>query len=246
MNPTVALQTALSAALSLVFPERCQLCHQHHASPNRGFVCQACRDLVRPLSGPACSRCGLPFPGAITHAFQCPNCHGAPLSFSRARSAVEASGPARRAIHLYKYAHALWLEPFLADVWLPVALPDLAPHPWSGIVPVPLHPVRHREREFNQAERLAHLLAQPLGLAVHTDLVQRRLPTDSQTHLSREERAANVRRAFAPARPLRLPGSRWILVDDVLTTGATTDAVGSILRKAGAVEVVVWTVARGT
>ncbi|MEI6342364.1 MAG: ComF family protein [Verrucomicrobiota bacterium] len=245
MTSRHALSLSAAAFLGLLFPERCQLCHLHHATPAQGFVCEACRALVRPISGPSCSRCGLPFPGAITQAFECPNCFRVPLAFSRAQAAVEADGPARRAIHLYKYARALWLEPFFRDVWIPAALADLAGRPWTGVVPVPLHPVRQREREFNQAERLAQLLASPLGLPVRTDLVQRRLSTDSQTTLSREERAANVRRAFAPASKARLPASRWIVVDDVLTTGATTDAVAAILRKAGAEEVVVWTVARG-
>jgi ComF family protein len=246
MTTLPLLKAAGAAALALVFPERCQLCRQQHAAPAQGFVCNACRLRVQPISGPSCSRCGLPFQGAITHPFDCPNCKDVPLAFSRARSAVEAVGPARRAIHLYKYQRALWLEPFLSDIWLPTALPDIASSPWTGIVPVPLHPVRQREREFNQAERLARILAAPLSLPVHADLVQRTLPTDSQTHLSRKERAANVRRAFSPSRPLHLDGTRWIVVDDVLTTGATTDAVASILRRAGASEVVVWTVARGT
>lgn len=245
MKPRLAIQAAARAALSLVFPERCQLCHERHATSARGFVCEECRARVRPITGPSCDRCGLPFAGAITHAFECPNCSGVDLAFSRARAAVEVDGPVRQAIHLYKYGGALWLEPFLRDLWLPAALADLGSAPWAGIVPVPLHPVRQREREFNQAERLARLLASPLGLPVRTDLVVRRVPTDSQTTLSREQRAANVRRAFFPCGRPRLEGTSWIVVDDVLTTGATTDAVAAILRRAGAREVVVWTVARG-
>ena len=172
MTPKNFLTTVCSAALALVFPERCQLCRQGHASPAEGYVCSSCRLRVQPISGPSCSRCGLPFHGAITHEFQCPNCTRIPLAFSRARSAVEAVGPARHAIHLYKYHRALWLEPFLSDIWLPAALPDISASPWTGIVPVPLHPVRLREREFNQAERLARILAAPLSLPVQPDLVR--------------------------------------------------------------------------
>jgi ComF family protein len=239
------LQLLWNSFLGLVYPERCQLCLQHPATPEQGFVCLPCRQKIRPITGPACERCGLPFQGALTQSFHCPNCQDRTLAFARARSAVEAVGPARDAIHRYKYSRALWLEPFFESIWIPAARADLASSTWSGIVPVPLHPTRLREREFNQAERLARLLGKALQLPVARDLVQRTIPTDSQTRLSREERAVNVRRAFAPATSTRIPGSRWIVVDDVLTTGATTDAVADVLKSAGAEEIVVWTVARG-
>ena len=116
---------------------------------------------------------------------------------------------------------------------------------WDGVVPVPLHPVREREREFNQAERLGRLLGAALQVPVRKDLVIRTEATSTQTQLSRDERTRNVRRAFAPVPGLSIPNTRWIVVDDVLTTGSTTDAVARVLRSAGAEEVVVWTVARG-
>lgn len=239
------LHAAARALISLVFPERCQLCHHQHASPESGFVCTDCRAGLVPIVPPACDRCGLPFSGALTQAFVCPNCQDLSPAYTRARAPVHARGVIREAIHLYKYHRALWLEPFFADILRNAALPDLELQTWSGIVPVPLHPVRRREREFNQAERLAHLLAKPLGIPVHTDLVLRLNPTQTQTNLSRRERIQNVRAAFGPARNLELPGTRWIVVDDVLTTGSTTDAVARVLREAGAEEVVVWTLARG-
>ena len=110
---------------------------------------------------------------------------------------------------------------------------------------MPLHRVKQREREFNQAERLAAPLAQALGVPLETDRVRRREATSSQTSLSREDRIRNMRAAFEPARPLRIRGS-WIIVDDVLTTGATTDGVAAVLKNLGAERVVVWAVARAT
>jgi len=110
---------------------------------------------------------------------------------------------------------------------------------------VPLHPVKKREREFNQAERLAVRLGKAAEIPVNTRGLRRVEPTRTQTLLTREQRAANVRHAFAVGSGCQLEGRRVILVDDVLTTGATTSACARALRKAGAQEVQVWTVARG-
>jgi ComF family protein len=113
------------------------------------------------------------------------------------------------------------------------------------IVPVPLHPTKAREREFNQAERLADRLGCAMRIPVNKRLVRRVLPTRTQTQLSREERLANVHNAFAMRHRQKLNGERILLVDDVFTTGATTSACAGVLRAAGAGEVCVWTVARG-
>ena len=250
-NPTVGpmpprlLSLTRDALLALFYPERCQLCGNAHARPQEGLVCQACRESIVPLNQPACDRCGLPFPGEIQHRFDCPNCRDRNPAFSRARSAVHAKGSAREAIHLYKYHRAFWLEPFFKEVWVPAAMADLSQTQWDGVVPVPLHPVRQREREFNQAERLGRMLAEALAVPLRLDLVRRRSVTSSQTRLSRTERAENVRNAFEPGVTQRIDGTRWVVVDDVLTTGATTDAVAATLRQLGAAEVVVWTFARG-
>jgi competence protein ComFC len=113
------------------------------------------------------------------------------------------------------------------------------------IVPVPLYPTRQREREFNQAEHLAGHLATALGMRMNAKLVRRVLPTRTQTLLTKKQRADNVHRAFAARAGGRLNGERVILVDDVLTTGATTSACAGVLKASGAGDVCVWTVARG-
>jgi len=112
-------------------------------------------------------------------------------------------------------------------------------------VPVPLHPAKRREREFNQAERLAVRLGAATKIPVRARLLKRVVPTRTQTLLTRQERAANVRNAFALRAGRQLDGERIVLLDDVFTTGATTSACAKVLRAAGAGEVCVWTVARG-
>jgi ComF family protein len=148
-------------------------------------------------------------------------------------------------IHRYKYQRALWFELFLADVFLRQAVPALQQEKWHLIVPVPLHSTKKREREFNQAERLAGHLSVATKIPLNKTLLRRVVPTRTQTLLTRQQRAANVRRAFALCAGARLNGERVILVDDVFTTGATTNACAQVLRAAGAAEVCVWTVARG-
>ncbi len=116
---------------------------------------------------------------------------------------------------------------------------------WDFIVPVPLHAVKQREREFNQAERLAAHLSAASGIPLNSRWLRRIKPTATQTLLTRQQRAANMRGAFAVRPGVRLDGERVILVDDVFTTGATTSACAEVLRAAGAGDVCVWTVARG-
>jgi competence protein ComFC len=236
----------LNAGLSFGYPEICQLCQKERANASEGYVCVACRAGVEFIEPPFCARCGLPFQGAITTAFECSNCQDFELHFSSARSAVVARDQVLDVIHRYKYTRALWFEPFLAELLIQRAIPELAASKWDFIVPIPLHPTKQREREFNQAQRLAACLSRATGIPVDARLVRRILPTRTQTQLSRADRIANVRKAFCIARGRKLNGERLVLLDDVFTTGATSSACAGVLRKAGAGEVCVWTVARGT
>jgi ComF family protein len=167
------------------------------------------------------------------------------LHFRSARSAVVAGGLVLEVIHRYKYQRALWFERFLADLLARQAEPVLRQEKWDMIVPVPLHSAKKREREFNQAERLATRLNAVTRIPVNHRLLQRTEPTRTQTRLTRSQRAANVRNAFAMLNGQPLHGERIVLLDDVLTTGATTSACAKVLSAAGAGEVCVWTVARG-
>jgi ComF family protein len=167
------------------------------------------------------------------------------LHFSSARSAVVAHTAVRELIHRYKYQRALWFEPFLVRLLLDKALPVLASGDWDCIVPVPLHPVKQREREFNQAERLALQLSAATGIPLSTGWLRRTRPTTTQTLLTRQQRAANMRGAFTVRSGVQLNGERVVLMDDVFTTGATTNACAQVLRASGAGDVCVWTVARG-
>src|ERR1035437_7246159 len=235
----------LNAALGLVYPEGCQLCGQIRATPGEGHVCGGCRAKVRFIQRPFCERCGRPYEGDITTQFECANCREMEWHFQSARSAVVARDPVLEVIHRYKYQRALWFEPFLAELLIQAAGPVLGGQHSDMIVPVPLHPTKQREREFNQAERLADRLGAATQMPVNKGLLRRVVGTRTQALLKRPERLANVRNAFAMRDGQRLNGERIVVVDDVITTGATTSACAKVLKSAGAGEVCVWTLARG-
>lgn len=115
----------------------------------------------------------------------------------------------------------------------------------DAIVPVPLHPRKKREREFNQAEYLAGALSRAFGVPVLSGSLRRVKDTVTQMALDAERRAANLRGAFAMRRTEAVAGKRLVLVDDVFTTGATMDACAKVLRVAGAQRVIALAVARG-
>lgn len=239
------IQGWANAGLALIYPEVCQLCHERRAPVADGLVCVSCRSQVQFIQPPFCDRCGLPFQGAITTTFECTNCRELDLQFSSARSAVVLKTVVSEAMHAYKYNRAMWFERFLAGLLLQKAVPALRQQAWDMIVPVPLHTTKLREREFNQAARLAKHLGAAINLPVDERVLQRVAATQTQTKLSRTDRAKNVRGAFAVRKGVRLASKKIIVLDDMFTTGATTSDCARALRGAGAAEVCVWTVARG-
>lgn len=234
--------------LGLFYPNTCQICEKGSATANEGFVCANCWSGphgVHFVVPPFCDKCGLPFEGDISNEFVCSNCRDQTLHFRSARAAVKLKDVVQETVHRYKYNNSLWFETFLLDLLARQATPALKREHWDFIVPIPLHWKKRYERGFNQAERLARGLSKAAAIPLNAKLLKRVLPTPTQTRLSRAERQANVRKAFAyrPAEPLR--GERLILIDDVLTTGATASTCAKVLKDNGAGDVDVWTVARG-
>jgi len=161
---------SMEPLLGFLYPECCQICGEARAKAADGYVCAGCWREVRFIRPPYCARCGLPFLGAVTDKAECANCHDRELHFGSARAAVVAEGVALDVIHRFKYSRALWFEPFLADLLVREAKPALAGTGWDLVVPVPLHPVKEREREFNQAARIGRRLADALGIPMRAHL----------------------------------------------------------------------------
>ena len=114
--PAAPVKSWLNTDLGILYPEICQLCEQERAKARDGFVGPDCWRQVRFIRPPFCERCGLPFQGDLTTAFECISCRELDLHFSSARSVVVARTIVLEAIHRYKYQRALWFENFLADL----------------------------------------------------------------------------------------------------------------------------------
>lgn len=217
-----------------LLPGECLLCRT--AMPARewdGLVCPLCRARWRAVPPPWCARCGQP--GLVDVA--CRFCAEWPAALGRVRSSVWLDGSAREAVHHLKYGG--W--PGVAAA-MALAMRGLEPLTRGTVlVPIPLSRKRLRTRGYNQAAVLAAALSKATGLVVDADLMQRARDTPTQTSLTPEGRAANVKDAFmAPA----LVEGTFVLVDDVCTTGATLASAASALVGAGAARVEAVTFAR--
>ena len=173
------------------------------------------------------------------------NCGDLGLAFDFATAAYRSRGVVRDLIHQFKYARQMHLRRLLGRM-LAEGFRDarVSALPIDAIVPVPLHPSRLREREFNQAELLAREAAPRVGLPVE-ECLRRRRYTLTQTNFHREERFENLDGAFEVVENAYVSDRILAVVDDVLTTGSTANACAAALRQAGAAAVVVITVARG-
>lgn len=228
----------------MFFPRCCSGCGRAVGEPGR-HLCWDCRAEFRPIAAPLCQRCGNPMEGRAEHAYSCWHCTHHPPRFELARSALRFEGVAAGLIRDFKYHRAFWLQEELVDLLEACVRAHYGEAPGDVLCPVPLHGVRARSRGFNQAALLAAGLARRLRLPCATRVVRRVRFTRTQTHLTASERLSNVAGAFSVRRPAAVRGKRWLLVDDVMTTGATVDACAAALLDAGALSVRVVTLARG-
>jgi ComF family protein len=234
------------ALLDLVFPPFCAVCRASLSDQRRGPLCAPCWDALERIGPPWCRICGVPMTAALrpTDTPLCGECRLRPPVFAYARAGARYGDVAREALHALKFKGRRELAGPLADLIveggttrLPKGRPDL-------LVPVPLHPRRHRERGFNQASLLARRLGQAWGVPVRDDVLARVVATASQTALEATARRSNVRNAFRLRRPEMVAGRHVIVVDDILTTGATLSECVLTLHAGGAEIIGVLTVAR--
>ncbi len=209
----------------------CLLCQAPSAE---GLLCAACERAL-PVASSACPRCALP----SLHNTECGACLAHAAHYDASYAAFIYAYPLDRLVQALKYggqlALAAWFARRLYQRIGDAAGIDL-------IAPLPLHPARLAKRGFNQAAEIAKVMSRLSGIAVELELGRRVRNTAAQTDLPFEERAANMRRAFACARDLS--GLHIAVVDDVMTTGATLDEFARTLKQSGAARVENWVVAR--
>lgn len=236
----------VEAALDWLLPRHCLMCGDPSGPEN---LCPGCRaDL--PLAPPACTHCGLGLEGA--HAGVCARCLLKPPIWDRVLPVLDYRFPVDVLVQRFKFSRNLACGEVLAQAMVRAVVAAAAAQPARGlnghgapecIVPVPLHRARLARRSFNQSEVVARYVARRVGIPVNCRVLRRVRKTSAQSGLDRKARRRNTRGAFH-CDPQRVRVRHAVLLDDVMTTGATLEACTRELKRAGVETVSLWVVAR--
>ena len=244
------MEMALRHVANFLYPPKCAVCGDRFGLAAARRVCERCLSRVEKIAHPICLICGAPMESSMRgDDDRCASCGDHRPHFARARAVARYRPSAesdRRSLpslvrrHKYGLDQSLHnaLAEFLGDE-LPYSADD-----FDVVMPVPLHPRRLWWRGFNQAALLAMTIARRLDQPTDLKSLVRTKMTTPQTSQDHDSRHRNVRRAFAVAHPARIKGRRVLLIDDVMTTGATVDECARVLMAAGAARVDVLTLAR--
>lgn len=230
------------AFVQTVLPPVCLACRKPAGAD--GGLCPKCWQSAGFIERPYCERLGTPFAYDSGMPLISPAAFADPPAFDRARAVMRFSDVARDLVHLLKYGDRLDLvKPFAS--WMARAGDELL-HEADALVPVPLHWTRLFQRRFNQSAELARAISRRKSISVIDDALERVRATPPQVGLARDERAKNVHGAFSIGKSARskVKGKRIVLIDDVLTTGATANSCARVLRRAGAARIDVLTLTR--
>ena len=235
--------TILDGLGALAFPAECLICEELLPHPLGGPVCAACLEALPRLGAVFCPRCGLPYELGVVPGL-CGPCRSIPRAFRRARAGFVYEAGVRRCLHALKFGGRTRLGGLLGEVaarrWVDAG--ELSSY--AAVVPVPLSRRRLRERGFNQAEQIARAVARVVEAPLYRRVLFKVKERPPQAGLSAGKRLTNVASAYRARVPSSLEGRDVLLVDDVLTTGATAEAASSVLLASGVGAVDVLTLAR--
>jgi ComF family protein len=238
------LHEILAGIIDVIFPPHCITCGGLLEERGPYPFCPPCTAGITFIRSPLCPRCGIPFPTVDEADHLCGDCLVTQRPYDVMRSVGIYDKTLLTAIHLFKYRGKTGIGEVLGRMMADFAASVWSREAFSVILPVPLHKKRLRERGFNQAVILARHIARRFALPLDFLTLRREVGTDPQVGLGRDDRAANVRGAFAVRRPERIRGRKILLVDDVSTTGSTLTECASALLRAKAETVAVLTLAR--
>ncbi len=238
----LALRAGARRLIGIIYPPTCIACQA--AVGEAQALCARCWSGIGFIERPYCERLGTPFPVDLGSGLLSPAAIAAPPVFARARAACRFDGTARELVHRLKYGDRIDLSLTLGRM-MRLAGRELVADA-DLVVPIPLHRTRLWRRRFNQAAVLARVIARDAGLPLAQATLARIRPTLRQVGLTRAQRADNLQGAFCVPDAMRpqIEGRRILLIDDVLTTGATANAAARALLRAGAGAVDVLTFAR--
>lgn len=226
----LAILNSCSKFIQRQLKQDCCLCG---TASGTHLVCAACHESL-PRHSLACPVCAAPGSSEV-----CGECLKHPPAFDRTSAALDYTFPVDKLIQAYKYHHQLALAHLFGALLSRTVREQPRP---DIIIPMPLHPIRLRERGFNQAHEIAKHLNKDLGVPLAAQRLHRVVNTVSQATLDWEARKKNMKGAFACDAPLN--GQHIVLIDDVMTSGATLNAAAKTLKHAGAAQVSLWVVAR--
>ena len=250
MRPKVRLNPSLyrfaEGFLDLLYPRHCIGCNAAvEAASDLRFFCRLCADRLEYVHPPYCLTCGKPYYGEVDGPRTCSACRRLRPAFTQGRTLLTLQQSGRALIYELKYHQGVYLKQDIQKLLHRVpALLRFVEN--SILVPVPLHPRRLRERGYNQSKFFAQCLIDVVTGVTLAPLLVRTMDTASQTAFNQNHRYQNIKRAFAVHKKAALNFSqRYIVVDDVFTTGATLNACCKVLRQAGIKTVDIITLAHG-
>ena len=232
------------ALADFLFPPKCPLCGKFGEENGGGRFCSSCLAEFISFSHPLCPRCGRSFATPAGEDHLCGECLTAERFFTRARSLGPYEGKMVEAIARFKYRGATHLGKPLGKLLAEYKDDEFSFSRFQRVIPVPLNVKRLRQRGFNQSLLLTRQVARGRALPLDFQSLQRIRNTPPQTQLSGADREKNIRGAFAVTAPEAIAGKHILLIDDVFTTGATVQECAKMLKKAGAEQVDVLTLAR--
>lgn len=227
----------------LLFPHNCILCSQYVPDKSRPQLCSHCLAAIEFNEPPFCLRCSRHL-DVYTSDGLCATCLRYPIAFDLAWGTVSYNPPVQKLLHLFKYQQRTMVRKifrhlvheFYGRYHPPLTMFDY-------IMPVPLHPVRLRERGFNQAQLIAQILHEQCSIPILLNSLCRVKPTNPQSFLGQKERWTNLQGAFRMKNNFNINNSSILLIDDLLTTGATASAAAQTLKEAGAKRVGLFVIA---